>query len=141
MSHLIRHIIHIAAAFTLALAFFHLNFTSKAWVCLLLLSTWLTQYLLLSPILRFKFWTRFIVTLIFWGVSVFGISYCVALIVLTMHLKDMSFEIMFVSSYCFTTISLYELFSSNDTSKESWLGRNLKKIFRKLIDPHDQGIQ
>lgn len=100
-----------------------------------------SHYVLLSPILGFKFWIRFIISIILWGVSFCGSSVFVFVVAFTNHLQNGWTEILLLTVYFLVVVFLYELLSSNSSSlKPTWLGKNLKRILRKMVDPHNQGI-
>lgn len=143
MPNYVRYALHMAVIFFLGFAISKLRIEYE-WAWLFFLITWFTQYALLSPILRFKFWVRFIISFIFCGVSVFGSISCMVIIAFENHLKKGTFEVLTFTSYGLITILLYESFSSKGNwlgRTLRWLGRALKRMLRKMIDPHDQGIQ
>lgn len=116
----------------------------------LFLVNWFSQYVLLSPLLKFQFWGRFVASIIFWGLSFFGSLLLTVLILFqtnTFHIFSNNrhdytlIEIMGFIIYCIATVIFYEAFSSSTTLKEDQAGDFIKRIIKKLIDPHNQGIQ
>lgn len=142
MSRLSRHAIHISLVFLCGVFLNYLDSENKDWVGLFYLVSMFTQYVFLSPILRFKFWIRFMVSILFWMLSLTGGICIIGLFAFRKGYGSTLVETLGLIAYCLIVVLLYEAFSSNSPdSKETWLGRNLKRIFRKMIDPHDQGIQ
>ncbi len=136
MSRPVRYLLHIL---TLILGFALIAFfDDKDLLPAFYLFSLFSQYVLLSPILRFNFWIRFIVSIILWVVSFVGNLVFAVIIAFETHLNEVEFTILILVVYSTVVVFLYELFSSS--SKETLLGRGLKRVFRKMLDPHNQGI-